>query len=115
MSVATHAKLAEKVGPDVELVPAGGLVEQLRAVKDADEVAAMRAAAELATAAYESLLERGLAGRTERDVAIQLDALHGGLGRRGPVASRRSWRRRSTARIRTRSRATSRSRGTRSW
>jgi Xaa-Pro aminopeptidase len=47
-------------------------VEQLRAVKDADEVAAMRAAAELSTAAYESLLERGLAGRTERDVAIQL-------------------------------------------
>ena len=72
LSVAAHAKLAEKVGDDVELVPAGGLVEQLRAVKDADEVAAMRTAAELATAAYESLHERGLSGHTERDVAIQL-------------------------------------------
>ena len=84
MSVATHAKLAEKVGPDVELVPAGGLVEQLRAVKDADEVAAMRAAAELATAAYESLLERGLAGRTERDVAIQLARFMEDSGAEGP-------------------------------
>jgi Xaa-Pro aminopeptidase len=84
MSVATHAKLAEKVGPDVELVPAGGLVEQLRAVKDADEVAAMRAAAELATAAYESLLERGLVGRTERDVAIQLARFMEDSGAEGP-------------------------------
>jgi Xaa-Pro aminopeptidase len=56
----------------VELVPAAGLVEELRAVKDATEVAAMRAAAELATAAYDSLRERGLAGRTEREVAVEL-------------------------------------------
>jgi Xaa-Pro aminopeptidase len=53
----------------VELVPAAGLVEELRAVKDESEIASMRAAAELATAAYESLRERGLAGRTEREVA----------------------------------------------
>jgi Xaa-Pro aminopeptidase len=72
VSVAAHAKLAEKVGEGVELVPAGGLVEQLRAVKDPDEVASMRAAAELSTAAYDSLRERGLSGRTEREVAIQL-------------------------------------------
>jgi Xaa-Pro aminopeptidase len=72
LSVAAHAKLGEKIADDVQLVAAGGLVEKLRAVKDADEVAAMRTAAELATAAYESLDERGLAGRTERDVAIQL-------------------------------------------
>ena len=72
LSVAAHAKLGEKVADDVQLVAAGGLVEELRAVKDADEMAAMRTAAELATAAYESLHERGLAGHTERDVAIQL-------------------------------------------
>jgi Xaa-Pro aminopeptidase len=72
MSVATHAKLAEKVGEDVELVAAGGLVEDLRAVKDASEVAAMRAAAEIANEAYEWLRETGLAGRTEREVAVSL-------------------------------------------
>jgi Xaa-Pro aminopeptidase len=84
LSVAAHAKLAEQVGPDVELVPAGGLVEQLRAVKEPDEVAAMRAAAELATAAYESLHERGLAGRTEREVATQLVRFMEDAGAEGP-------------------------------
>jgi Xaa-Pro aminopeptidase len=84
LSVSAHAKLAEKVGADVELVPAAGLVEQLRAVKEADEVAAMRAAAEVATAAYQSLRERGLAGRTERDVAIQLVRFMEDSGADGP-------------------------------
>jgi Xaa-Pro aminopeptidase len=72
MSVATHAKLREKTGEGVELVPAGGIVEDLRAVKDSTEVAAMRAAAEIANEAYESLRETGLAGRTEREVAVAL-------------------------------------------
>jgi Xaa-Pro aminopeptidase len=84
LSVAAHAKLAEKLGTDVELVRAGGLVEQLRAVKEPEEVAAMRAAAELATAAYESLRERGLAGRTEREVAIQLVRFMEDAGAEGP-------------------------------
>ena len=84
LSVAAHAKLAEKVGTGVELVRAGGLVEQLRAVKEPEEVAAMRAAAELATAAYESLRERGLAGRTEREVAIQLVRFMEDAGAEGP-------------------------------
>jgi Xaa-Pro aminopeptidase len=69
LSVAAHRKVADKAPDGVELVPAGGLVERLRAVKDETEVAAMTAAAELATAAYDSLRERGLAGRTEREVA----------------------------------------------
>jgi Xaa-Pro aminopeptidase len=68
----------------VELVPAGGLVEELRAVKDASEVASMRTAAELATAAYESLRERGLAGRTEREVALQLVRFMEDSGAEGP-------------------------------
>jgi Xaa-Pro aminopeptidase len=72
LSVAAYRKLAEKTPDGVELVPAGGLVEQLRAVKDEGEIAAIAAAAEIATAAYESLRERGLAGRTEREVAIGL-------------------------------------------
>jgi len=72
LSVAAHGRLVEKAPDGVELVPEGGLVERLRAVKDEAEIAAMAAAADIATAAYESLSERGLAGRTERDVAIGL-------------------------------------------
>ena len=84
MSVAAHRKLGEKLPDGVELVPASGLVEELRALKDASEVASMRAAAELATAAYESLHERGLAGRTERDVALQLVRFMEDSGAEGP-------------------------------
>ena len=72
LTVAAHRKLAEKVPDGVELVPVSGLVEGLRAIKDETEIAAMAAAADIATAAYETLLERPLAGRTERDVAMGL-------------------------------------------
>jgi Xaa-Pro aminopeptidase len=72
LTVAAHRRLAEKLPEGIELVPAGGLVERLRAVKDEGEIAAMAAAAEIATAAYDSLHERGLAGRTEREVAVEL-------------------------------------------
>jgi Xaa-Pro aminopeptidase len=84
LSVAAHRKLSEKLPDGAELVAAGGLVEELRAVKDASEVAAMRAAAELATAAYDSLRERGLAGRTEREVAVQLVRFMEDSGAEGP-------------------------------
>ena len=84
MSVATHAKLSDKTGEGVELVPAGGLVEDLRAVKDSTEVAAMRAAAEIANEAYESLRETGLAGRTEREVAVSLARFMEDRGAEGP-------------------------------
>lgn len=71
--VRTHARLRELLGEGVRLEPAGGLVEELRAVKDADEVARIRAAAELADAALERVLEGGLVGRTERAVALALE------------------------------------------
>jgi Xaa-Pro aminopeptidase len=69
VSVKAHAALAEKVPEGVELVPAAGLVERLRAVKDEGELAAIRAATELADGAYERLRSDGLVGRTEREVA----------------------------------------------
>jgi Xaa-Pro aminopeptidase len=74
LSVRTHGKLAEKVADSVELVAAGGLVERLRQVKDQAELSAIAEAARLATAALERVLERGLAGRTERAVALELEA-----------------------------------------
>ena len=69
VSVKAHAALADKVPDGVELVPAAGLVEGLRAVKDEAELAAIRAAASLADGGYEQLRDTGLVGRTEREVA----------------------------------------------
>ena len=63
------AKLAE-----VEAVAAGGLVERLRRVKDEGELAAIEEAAKLADQVWLWSLERGLAGRTERDVARAAEA-----------------------------------------
>jgi Xaa-Pro aminopeptidase len=73
VSFKAHGQLAERAGTGVELVPAGGLVERLRAVKDAGEQERIAAAAELATAALERTLEHGLAGRSERAVALDLE------------------------------------------
>ena len=84
LSVSAHRKVAERLPEGVELVAAGGLVEELRAVKDETEVAAMRAAAEVSTRAYETLLERGLAGRTERQVAVDLVRFMEDAGAEGP-------------------------------
>jgi len=73
MAVRTFDRLREAVAESVEIVPAGGLVERLRERKDADEVARVRAAAELADAALRRTLEDGLAGRSERAVALALE------------------------------------------
>jgi Xaa-Pro aminopeptidase len=73
LSVKDYESLKGKLAEGVELVPAGGLIEELRAVKDADEQAKIRAAAKLADDALTEVLSRGLAGRTERDVALDLE------------------------------------------
>jgi len=72
-SVRRRARLGELAGDRVELVAAAGLVEDLRAVKDEDEIALIAAAARLTDGIYEWLLERGLGGRTERELAIALE------------------------------------------
>jgi Xaa-Pro aminopeptidase len=74
MTVRALEKLKEKMPEGVELEAAGGTVEQLRRVKDADELAAIAAAAELADEVWGWSLERGLAGRSERDVAHAAEA-----------------------------------------
>jgi Xaa-Pro aminopeptidase len=73
LSVRDHAKIARLVREGIELVGAGGAVEGLRAVKDAEELDRVRAAARLADEALTDVLGRGLAGRTEREVALDLE------------------------------------------
>jgi Xaa-Pro aminopeptidase len=73
MTVKQHAQLAEHAPEGVELVAAGGIVEKLRAVKDADEIGAIQAAARLADEALEEVLATPIVGRTEREVALELE------------------------------------------
>ncbi len=73
VSVREHARLRELLPDRIELVGVNGLVEGLRAVKDPAEVAAIQAAATLADEAFEQLIAGGLVGRTERELALELE------------------------------------------
>jgi Xaa-Pro aminopeptidase len=84
LTVREHARLRELLPEQWELVPSGGLIERLRAVKDPLELARIRAASELAEDALRGVLEAGLAGRTEREVAIELELAMRRLGAEGP-------------------------------
>ncbi len=84
LTVAEHARLREQLGASWQLVPCGGMVERLRAVKDAGEIARIRAAAELADEALTRVLAQGLAGRSEREVATELELQMRRLGAEGP-------------------------------
>lgn len=84
MSVRRHRQLREALPDRVQLVAVDRVIEQLRAVKDADEVAAMRSAAQLADHALRWLLERGLIGRTERELALELEQQMRLLGAEDP-------------------------------
>ena len=74
MAVRSLAKLQEKLAEGVEAVPAGGVVEALRRVKDEEELAAIEEASKLADQVWEWSVGRGLAGKTERDVARAAEA-----------------------------------------
>jgi Xaa-Pro aminopeptidase len=69
LSVRQLARLEAAAGDEVEFVPAGDLVEQLRAIKEPEEIERIAAAAKLSDEVYGWALERGLAGHTERDIA----------------------------------------------
>jgi Xaa-Pro aminopeptidase len=69
----------------LELVPRSGLVERLRRVKDDGELALIRRAGEITSAAFERLAGERFTGRTERDLAWRMDELLHELGADGPA------------------------------
>jgi Xaa-Pro aminopeptidase len=83
VSVRSRARLAELLGDDVELVACGGLLEDLRVRKEPEELERIRAAARVADEAFEEVVGAGIAGRTERDVALDLELA---MRRRGAEA-----------------------------
>ncbi len=83
VTVRQHARLRELLPDRVELVGAGGLVERLRAIKEPAEIERIRVASRAADDALARLLEQGLAGRTERQLAdaLELAMREGGADR----------------------------------
>lgn len=72
VTVNTHRRLIERMG-EIELVPTTGLVEGVRLVKDAAELAAIRRAAAVADAAFAHVLPLLRPGAVEREVALELE------------------------------------------
>jgi Xaa-Pro dipeptidase len=67
-----------------ELRAAGRLVERLRSVKDEEEIALLREACAIGDRAFDALLPRICAGRTERQMAFELEDLMRDEGSDGP-------------------------------
>jgi Xaa-Pro aminopeptidase len=59
----------------IEPVPRRGLVERLRAVKDEQELAAVKRACEITDSMFERLADERFIGRRERDVAWRIEQL----------------------------------------
>ena len=72
MTVAARGRWGEAAGPRRELAGVGSAVERLRAVKDPAELASIQAAVALADDTLHAVLERGLVGKRESEVAALL-------------------------------------------
>lgn len=83
VSVRAHERLLELLPDGWELADASGLLDGLRIVKEPGEIELIAAACALADEALAETLERGLAGRTEREVAFELETA---MRRRGAEA-----------------------------
>jgi len=85
VTVDAHSALVDAAGT-VRLHRAPGLVQRLRAVKDESEIAALRTACAAADAALADLIAAGglAPGRTEIEVALDLENRMRGHGAQGP-------------------------------
>ncbi|MFJ9865067.1 aminopeptidase P family protein [Streptomyces sp. NPDC101165] len=84
LTVARHRALSS-VAPKLRLADLGGAVEQLRVVKDEEEISCLRIGAEIADQALGELLESILVGRTERHLALELERRLVDHGADGPA------------------------------
>ncbi|MEV6652227.1 aminopeptidase P family protein [Streptomyces sp. NPDC051219] len=84
LTVARYHALGS-VAPRLRLADLGQAVEQLRIIKDEEEIACLRIAAEITDQALSELLESILVGRTERHLALELERRLVDHGADGPA------------------------------
>ena len=85
VTVAQLAILKKSAGPAVKLQPVRGLVQQLRAVKDAAELAQMRNAAALADQVVQGAIKLLKPGVRELEIAAEIEYRMRKLGASGPA------------------------------
>ncbi|GEC04634.1 peptidase [Streptomyces spinoverrucosus] len=84
LTVSRHRAIGS-VAPALRLADLGNAVEQLRVVKDEEEISCLRIGAEIADQALGELLESILVGRTERHLALELERRLVDHGADGPA------------------------------
>lgn len=75
MRVKSRAAWLEALPEGIEFVPADGIVEKLRMIKDDNEIDAIARAAMIGDSIYASLAENGLVGRNESEIAWQIEVM----------------------------------------
>ncbi len=70
--------------PDIEFVPLGDEIESIRRCKEPDEVLAVKEAVSIATQAFNTVLNKIVPGRTEKEIANELDYTMRRLGADAP-------------------------------
>jgi Xaa-Pro aminopeptidase len=73
MTVERHQELASQTGGPALLVPLGRMIEEERMVKDSGEIALLARACAITGEAFEAVLPKVTAGRTEREFAVLLE------------------------------------------
>jgi len=84
MTVERHATLAAGT-PGVAFVPLGRAVEELRTVKDEEEIALLAQACAITSAAFDEVVPRICPGMTERDLAAALERAMSDRGAERPA------------------------------
>ncbi|MGE5840673.1 MAG: M24 family metallopeptidase [Deltaproteobacteria bacterium] len=69
------ARKLRKLSPPVRLVPAKGVVEQMREIKDQDEIRSMSAASDLTSSILAAVIRKLRPGKTEKEVAWEIEGL----------------------------------------
>jgi Xaa-Pro aminopeptidase len=83
VTFAEHAVLVKALSP-AQLIAAGGIIEELRMVKDETELAIMREAADVADRTFEHILGFIKSGVSELEIAAEMETFMRKLGASGP-------------------------------
>ncbi len=84
MTHAAFLAFREGLPPAMELAPASGLVEQLRMIKSAAEIEAIRSSVRLASKAFDKAIRRAKPGVREMELAAEIDYRMRRLGAERP-------------------------------